>query len=291
METTTVTVRLLTPTLEHAPLLAQICYDAFGTLQDRHGVERDFESIEMARHVMEMLLSRPDFFGVAAEVDGHIVGSNFLQLSDEVCAVGPITIKPGAQSRGVGRALMRAVMDEARRLGRVQVRLQQEAINTASLSLYTKLGFVWREACALIVASPDADADPAVRPAGVRDLEAIERLSRRSYHASRRNEIAAAISAGFPVVVLERGGEVTGYHMPGFFGHGFAANNDDMLTLIGQSLRMAPPPFHKMLVPLSQHDLHARLLSRGARTVKLFNYMTLGEYRTPAGAWIPSIGC
>lgn len=284
-------VRLFKPEPAQASELARICFDAFGTLQDRHGVERDFDQMELAEMVMGMLLNRPDFYGVAAEESGRIVGSNFLQLSDPVAAVGPITISPDAQSKGVGRMLMEAVVQEAQRRGVQRVRLQQEAINTTSLSLYTKLGFVWRDACALMKPAAAEREDPAVRMATEKDLDAIERISTAVYHSSRRNEVAAMLAAHFPVVVLERGGQVVGYHMPGFFGHGFAENATDMMTLINQSMRVAPPPMRKILLPLSQHELHVGLLERGAKTVKLFNYMTLGEWKRPAGAWVPSIGC
>ena len=51
---------------------------------------------------------------------------------------------------GVGKALMQWAIDEADRRGITQVRLFQEAINAASLSLYTSLGFRWRYAAAVM---------------------------------------------------------------------------------------------------------------------------------------------
>lgn len=288
-------IRLITPTPSHVPALAQICFDAFGTLQDRHGNERDFDSVETAEMVVGMMVNRPDFFGVAAEVDGRLVGSNFLQLSDAVAAVGPITVAPGTQSSGVGKALMLAVLEEARRRGVSQVRLQQEAINTVSLSLYTKLGFSWREGCALLRVTDVPARMPAdggvVRPLTTGDLDAIDRVSRQQYHSSRRNEAAFMLSASWPGVGLERDGTLAGYVFPGFLGHGFSTRADDMACLIGHAVRAAPPPFHKLLLPLGQHELHRTLMAGGARLVKLFNYMTVGPYSPPSGVWIPSIGC
>ncbi|MCC6678316.1 MAG: GNAT family N-acetyltransferase [Phycisphaerales bacterium] len=288
---TRTTVRLFTPGPGHAPALAKICFEAFGTLQDRHRVERDFASLQMAEQVMGMLVSRPDFFGVAAELDGQIVGSNFLQLSDAVAGVGPITVSPGTQARGIGRLLMEAVLNEARRRGVHRVRLQQEAINTASLSLYTRLGFIWREACVLMRPGASAVHDPAARAARAEDLPAIAALGDRVQGASRRSEVAGAISAGMPASILEREGRTVAYHLPGFFGHGFAETQGDLLRLIGQSMRGVPDVFDKIIVPLSQFDLHAGLLERGGRSVKLFNYMTVGPFHRPEGGWVPSIGC
>lgn len=283
-------IRLFTPDASHIPILARICYDAFGTLHEKHNVEKDFDTPEVAEMIIGLLMSRPDFFKVAAEVDGEIVGSNFLQMSDPIAGVGPITVKPGTQAKGIGRRLMEAVMEEAGRRGISRVRLQQEAINTASMSLYTKLGFDWRDSCSEMRPAPAPHADPSVRPATAADLPAIDRIGSRQYGATRRNETALAMQGGFPVVVLERAGVVVGYLIPGMFGHGFAETPADMITLIGQAMRIAPPPMQKQIVPFSQIELHRGLLHHGGRTVKMLNYMTVGEWMPPKGAWIPSIG-
>ena len=280
---------------DHIPALAKICFEAFGALQDRHGVERDFDSVETSEMVVGMFGSRPDVAGFAAEENGELLGSNFIMFADPVASVGPITVAPGTQARGVGKALMLAVMEEARKRGVAQVRLQQEAINTASLSLYTKLGFDWRDGCALVKIGGMAAVPPAagatIRAATGDDLEAIDRISSRQFHATRRGECGVMLKMGFPTAVLVRGGEVRGYHFPGFLGHGFAETAADLAALIAHSARHAPPPFQKVLVPLSQNELHRTLLGHGARTVKLFNYMTVGPFTPPGGAWVPSIGC
>lgn len=284
------TIRSITP--GDFPACARICYEAFGSLQDRHGVERDFDSVQTAEMVIGMFGTRPDFAGfVALDDDGRtILGSNFLQFSDEVAGVGPITVDPSAQARGVGRSLMQAVMDEAARRGIKQVRLQQEAINTTSLSLYAKLGFDWREACALVRLEPAERDLEGTRPVSERDLPAIDELSRRHFHASRVNEAAGYLRIGLPGFVLSRGGRDVGYYFPSFLGHGFAETPEDLAALAAHAARHAPPHFRKTIVPLGQHGLHRGVMARGGRAIKLFNYMTTGAYRAPVGAWIPSIG-
>ncbi|MEK6702962.1 MAG: GNAT family N-acetyltransferase [Planctomycetota bacterium] len=274
------------------PTLAEICFEAFGTLQDRHGVERDFDSVQTAGMVVGMFASRPDFAGfVAQDGSGRVLGSNFLQMSDAVAGVGPITIRPGEQSRGVGRELMEAVLDEARRRGIERVRLQQEAINTASLSLYTKLGFDWRAACSLMRLAPGAREDARMRPVTEADLGSIGEISERQYGHSRVNEVRGFLAIGLPGFVLRReGGGDVGYYFAGFLGHGFAQTPEDLADLVVFTARHSPPAIMKAIVPLGQHELHRRLLERGCRTLKLFNYMTVGPWEEPRGAWIPSVG-
>lgn len=280
----------------HVPGAGAICFEAFGALQDRHGVERDFDSVDTACKVVGMFASRPDFCGFAAvDAQGTLLGSNFLGFSDAgpeggVAGVGPITVRPDIQARGVGRALMLRVMEDAKARGIARVRLMQEAINTTSLSLYTKLGFDWREAVALVRPAPGAAEHAAIEPAGEKDLGAIDEISRRHYHHSRVREAEGFMKIDLPGFVMRRLGRATGYYFPSFLGHGFAQTQGDLADLVSHAVRHAPPHFHKTLVPLGQHELYRMLLVRGGQTVKLLNYMTTGPYEAPAGAWIPSIG-
>jgi GNAT superfamily N-acetyltransferase len=50
-------------------------------------------------------------WGVVAEIDGRIVGSNFLDERSPIGGVGQITVAPEGQNSGVGRKLMQAVLE------------------------------------------------------------------------------------------------------------------------------------------------------------------------------------
>ena len=282
----------ITRTVEdHLPELGRICFEAFGSLHDRHAVPRDFDDLDTSRMVVGFIAASPHVAGFTALLNGRPVGSNFISFADRVAGVGPITVDPACQSRGVGRALMQAVLDEARRRDVTHVRLMQEAVNTTSLSLYTSLGFDWRDAMAIMRLTPgDSAPDPAIRPLTEADLPDVERLAVRHYHHSRRNEAAGAIRAGLPTFARTRDSRLTGYLIPGYLGHAFAETHDDMLALLAEVPRSAPPPFHKMLVPMSEPDLYRALLRRGCRTVKVMNYMSVGPYTPPQASWLPSIG-
>lgn len=305
---------------EHIPTIARICYDAFGALQDRHGVERDFESLATTEMLFGMMASRPDFAGYVAvdqsraaglDKDGkptkesgmkigpasgeEILGSNFVMFCDNVMGVGPITVRPDVQHKGVGTLLMSLAFCEASQRGITKIRLIQEAINTTSLALYTKMGYDCRFAAAIIRPAPADEDDARVVPVTVEHLPVIDSLSTRGFHDSRVNEVAGFLRHGFPGFILlreEANGQkvVGGYYFPGMFGHGFAATAIDMADLIGQAVRRSPPMFHKAILPLDQGELHRLLMERGMRTIKLMNYMSFGEYTHPIGAWMPSIG-
>ncbi|MBX3357256.1 MAG: GNAT family N-acetyltransferase [Phycisphaeraceae bacterium] len=282
-------LQLVPATPDHAPDLARICFEAFGSLHDRHSTPRDFETLETATHLVGMIVRNSTFAGFVATLDGKAVGSNFIAFTDPVAGVGPITVDPSCQGRGVGRALMQAVLDEAAKRRVPRVRLLQEAINTTSLSLYTALGFDWQDSVAIMQAAPGAADSNGIRAMTESDLPAVHARSEAQYGHTRRNEVASALAAGFPAFVRERNGRTAGYLIPGFLGHGFADSVPDMADLIGHASANAPAPFQRILVPLSQRELFRELLSRGCRTLKVMSYMTVGPFETPRSVWLPSI--
>src|ERR1044072_3393016 len=101
----------------------RICYEAFRGIADKHNFPHDFQSVEQAIQVMSMLNSSPLVYSVVAEVDGQVAGSNHLSEMDDVRSVGPITIDPKVQAKGVGRLLMQDVIERGK--GSRTIRLVQ----------------------------------------------------------------------------------------------------------------------------------------------------------------------
>lgn len=116
-------LELVPASADAIPRLSVICHEAFSALHDRFGSERDIPSPEVGEMIIGQTVQRPDYAGVMAVLDGEIVGSNFVCFADEVASVGPITVDPKVQAKGIGRALMQWVIDEARRRELRQVRL------------------------------------------------------------------------------------------------------------------------------------------------------------------------
>jgi ribosomal protein S18 acetylase RimI-like enzyme len=276
---------------QHVDEIGRICYEAFKEVQEGHGFSPDFSTIDVARQVLGMLVQRDDFYGVVALRDGELVGSNFLSLMDPVAGVGPITIDSSCQGEGIGRALMEDVINYARRNNIEQVRLFQDSFNVGSLSLYASLGFDVKEAAAFMQAAPAAETDENVRPVVETDLPFIEELSKRIYKNSRRNEVAAATPYGFAAFVREQQGRITGYLIPGIFGHGVAETRETALALIGETARRLPSPLARFFCPLSQASFFRQAMKVGCRVMKVMNYMTLGRYEPPTEVWMPSVLC
>jgi GNAT superfamily N-acetyltransferase len=282
-------IELIKPSPEHVPELGRICFEAFRSIHDRHGFVRDFPDLETAVKVIGLMTNSPSVSGVAARADGRLLGSNFLLHADEVGGVGPITVDPNWQGHGLGRTLMKGVMDHAERLGLRHVRLLQDSFNTASLSLYASLGFDVREPIGVLRPPPAAAADPTVRLAREADLPVLAEMSAQQYRVNRGREMADWFSHGFPILIRETGGVIRGYLIPGKLGHGIAETDADALALIGEISRHAPPGMDKFFLPLRQTSLYRDALRSGCRLIKVMTLMTRGPYEKPSRIWMPSI--
>ena len=284
-------LKLVPATDDQIPLLGDICHRAFSALHDRFGVDRDVPDPEVGQMILSQTVKRPDYTGVMAVLDGRIVGSNFLTFADEVAGVGPITVEPELQAKGIGRALMQWAVDEAQRRGIRETRLFQETLNTTSLSLYTSLGFDWRDSAALMQAAPAASADPDVRPIERDDLEAIAALSTAAYGFSRAGDAAQLIEWKVPGFIKVMDGEPKAYLFATLFGHAGAVSDHDLLSLAAQAALHLPPPLARFICPMARPGLFRSALSHGHRTVKMLSYMSLGAFTAPRGPHFPSIQC
>lgn len=281
-----VTVRRARP--EDSPVCGQICYDAFSTLNQRHGFPCDFPDAEAPINVLSKMFSHPGFYCVVAETGGRIAGSNCLDERSIIAGVGPITVDPQLQDRGTGRKLMEAVLDRARDRGAAGIRLVQAAFHNRSLSLYASLGFDIREPLSCMQGRTLQRDVPgcAVRAAQAADLDACNALSRRAHGFDRGRELTEAIQHGTALLV-ERDGRLTGYASSlAFFGHATAETNVDLQALIASAGSFSGPG---ILVPSRNNALFRWCLANGLRVVQPMTLMTSGLYNEPSGAWLPSI--
>src|SRR5215469_3120462 len=118
-------IRIREGTAVDAEMCGRICYNAFRTISEAHGFAPDFPSPEVAIDVLTRLLANPNFYSVVAEIDGRIVGSNFLDERNSIAGVGPITVDPTVQNHAIGRRLMDVVHERGAEKNFAGVRLIQ----------------------------------------------------------------------------------------------------------------------------------------------------------------------
>ena len=273
---------------EDAEICGTICYKAFKTISEAHGFAPDFPAPEIAIEVLTRMLANPKFYSVVAEIDGRIVGSNFMDERNCIAGVGPITVDPTVQNRAIGRRLMDAVHERATERNFAGIRLIQAGFHTRSLSLYSKLGYDVREhlACMQGKALGISVDGNVVRPATEEDFAACNRLCAQVHGHDRSGELRDAIANGCANVV-EHEGEISGYAtIIGFFGHAVGQTNEDIKALIGAAKEFAGPGF---LLPTRNGELFRWCLSSGLRITQPMTLMSKGQYNEPAGAFLPSI--
>jgi predicted N-acetyltransferase YhbS len=286
------TIRLRPIETTDVDAAARIAFDAFAGIADRHAFPRDFPDVEGARQLVGAFTEHPAIWGIVAERDGRVVGSNFLDERSPIRGVGPVTVDPHEQSAGVGRLLMRAVLDRA--ATGAGVRLLQDSFNTASLALYASLGFAVVGQVALVAGAPSGSSPGGldVRPITDTDLDDCEQLCLSVHGFERTRELRDALDTpGLAPVAGHRDGRLVAYATTfADFGVAYAVAETevDLFGLIVGAVAITDRPV-SFLLPLHQHDLVWRCLAAGLRVVKPMTYMAFGPYQRPRGAWIPSV--
>jgi predicted N-acetyltransferase YhbS len=269
---------------------ARIVYEAFDEIARRHGFPRDFPSPELAEMFMAMAVHDERYWGVVAEQDGRVVGSNFVSEWDEIRGVGPISVDPAAQGMGAGRRLMDAGLERSR--GAAGVRLVQDAFNGRSMSLYASLGFDIKEPLVLIGGTPSATTNPAiaVRRMVSDDVAACADLHRRVHGVDRAVEIGGAVAQLSPWVATRNRRIVAYATSPSMWhrNHGVAEREEDMQAVLVAAAATEGRPL-SFLLPTRQAELFRWCLRAGLRVVKPMTLMALGRYHEPAGCHLPSV--
>ncbi|MDM7920657.1 MAG: GNAT family N-acetyltransferase [Pyrinomonadaceae bacterium] len=272
-----------------AASLGNICYEAFETISATHNFPKDFPNAEVATGLISMLAPRSDVFSIAAVAsDGTLLGSNFLWEADSVGGVGPVTVDPALQNSGIGRELMRMVLDRADDRGLSSVRLVQAAFHNRSLALYAKLGFDTVEPLSNVQGAPIRETMPGydVRLMTENDIPFTSELAFRIHGHDRQGEVSRSVQMGTGMVV-EHNGRITGYTTGvGFFGHSVGETNNDLRAMIAAADGFPGPGF---LLPTRNGELLRWCLEKGLRIVQPLTLMSRGMYQEPRGAFLPSI--
>ena len=224
----------------------------FAAVQDaalRHGRRSPVEAVRESRAAVRRLLDGDAVGGVVAELDGRVVGHAWLHPRGPIATFGPLAVEPGAQRRGVGRALLRHCIEAAG--SRVtQVRLVHEASDTGALGLFLSEGFrIVAPVLELERAAGAAGSDAAsaarttIRPAEPGDQQRIVARDARAFGAARSHDVERRLRDG-RAVVAERDRGLVGYALAGAGRLGSAAAEDPavvvaMLATLAGALRGA----------------------------------------------------
>ncbi|MCV6637857.1 GNAT family N-acetyltransferase [Candidatus Albibeggiatoa sp. nov. NOAA] len=269
-------------------ICGEICYAAFKSVAEQHGFTADLPNVEVAQGIASNAIEHPNFYGVVAELEGKVIGSNFLDERSTIAGIGPITVDPNTQNRLVGRQLMQAVINRAQAQNFVGIRLVQAAFNNRSLSLYAKLGFNTQQPLAIMQGEAISQKilGYEIRTATKDDFAACNTLCHQIHGHDRAGELTDAIEKQ-QATVVEFNQRIVGYSSSiGFGGHSVAESNDGLKALICAAEIFQGPG---ILVPLTNHELFRWCLANGLRVGYVMNLMTIGLYNQPQGSYLPSV--
>jgi predicted N-acetyltransferase YhbS len=281
-----VTLRPAAP--EDASECGRICFEAFRAIGDAHNFPNYWRSTDVTTTMCVGMIRHPGWFGVVAESEGQIIGSNFMDERSTISGIGPTSVDPTCQNNGVGKRMMRELLDRAATRRVPGVRLTQTGYHNRSLCLYTNLGFHVREPLSLMHGPVLNFVMPGyhVRSAEAADIDACSALSQENLGFDRgAGALRDAIEAKTATVV-EHLGQITGYAtIVGLGGHSVGRTNLDLMALIGGAPEFPGVGF---LIPTRNHEVFSSCLANGLRLVVQWTLMSIGLYNEPTGAYLPS---
>ena len=272
--------------------VGRIIYKAFCGIADRHNFPHDFPAPEAAQQMAAMCVNHPQIIGFVAENgDGEFLGSNFLWKQNEIAGVGPITVDPDKQAKGIGRSLMLAVLEAGK--DAPGIRLVQDAFNTTSMSLYSDLGFNVVEPLVIMQGIPTGESSASetrVRRLEEKDFDACGALCEKVHGFSRVNELKQ-FAQMLPAFVAECADKIVAYaSAPNMWqmNHAVAETVEDMENLLTGAAKLSGQPL-SFLLPTRHAELFRRCLAHKLRVVKPLTLMAMGKYQEPKGAFLPSV--
>jgi GNAT superfamily N-acetyltransferase len=289
------TLEIRRMTREDIPEVGLIGVEAFNDLMARHNRPPLYPDPQVGALAATAYLSiDPDRSFVAVE-EGKVVGSIFYRRRGETVSVGPATVAPMAQGRGVGTKLFRWVIE--REPSTPSMRIMQDSLNLASFELLVRIGYSLGEEVAMFTLPAgfreEHATDSAVRMARGEDLTDILAMDRRLFGSDRRRDFEFLRRFG-KILTLHSGRTLDGYlaqmPTPGrtMLGPGGADSPEALRRLVlhavGETLGEL-----SLLLPARGSESVRPLLETGFRLVGLSNLMYRGTWQPPAGAYAYSL--
>lgn len=231
---------------------------------------------------------------------GRIAGSCFYHPRPTHVSLGIMNVHPNYFGQHVAARLLRFITDFADAQGK-PIRLVSSAMNLDSFSLYTRAGFVPRQAFQDMYLPVPVDGikvkNARVRQASKNDARPIAALELANVHISRQKDFEYFLSNVDGIwhgSVIDDDSGIRGFLFSvqhpasNMLGPGWARDEDDAIALIQGELdhhRGRSPVF---LVPVDRPNLVARLYALGARNCEIHFSQVRGSYQSPTGISMPT---
>ncbi len=277
------------------PEVGRIGVEAFNDLMARHNRPPLYPDPQVGPLAATAYLTTDPDCSLVATEDARIVGSVFYRRRGDAVSVGPATVAPADQGRGIGRNLIEEVV--RREPNARSMRIMQDSLNLSAFELLVRIGYSLGEEIAMLTLPAgfreDCETNGGVRAASADDLAEILIMDRRLSGSDRKKDFEFLRRFG-KVLVLHSGRTLRGYlaqmPTPGrtMLGPGGANDEDALLRLIlhavGETLGEL-----SVLLPARSCTTVKPLLDLGFRLVGLANLMYRGEWKRPDGGYAYSL--
>lgn len=299
-------LRSMTPDDRHE--VAELIYSSINVWYQRHGRPEFFHG---GPHVTEV------FFDVYQDLDpgcdviavnprsGRIMGSCFYHPREHHVSLGIMTVHPNYFGQGVGRALLKHIIDFTEQNGHDALRLTQSSINIDSFSLYNKAGCVPRYAYQDMMTqvppegmSQSVDGEDRVRDATLADLAAMAELEMEVSGITREPDYRYCIenkrSLWHVSVIEDSRGAVGGFMIScghtamNMLGPGVARTEADAAALILRELDRYRGRSPVCLIPMDKQQLVRQMYQWGARNCEMHFCQVYGKFKPFAGVNMPT---
>lgn len=136
--TTAIAVRRAPPDFVDWEPVRALILDAFGYMENR--INPPSSALRLT--TQSMMADADKGALLLAERAGEIVGCVFAQVKGDALYIGKLAVRPGLQGAGIGRKLVDAAREEARRRSLGMLELQTRVELTENHATFARMGFV-----------------------------------------------------------------------------------------------------------------------------------------------------
>lgn len=111
-------------------------------LEQVAAIERNSFSMPWSLKSFEETLDNPNAFYIVAEENGQVAGYCGAYLVLDEADVNQVAVLSSCRNRGIGKKIMKALLQRLEEAGAAAVTLEVRQSNKAAIALYESLGFV-----------------------------------------------------------------------------------------------------------------------------------------------------
>lgn len=296
-------------TAEDIPEYSNMLMQSFNTWYWNHGWGRDYFSCRTEDlHIFFDIYNEISPGHSIAAFDpktGHMMGACFYHPRAHHVSLGIMSVAPDFFGRGIGKALVRHIVDFTESKGYAALRLVGSAINMDSFSLYNRAGFVpclsYHDMVLMVPQSGPPKSTPLakrVRDAIIADIPAISALEMEISGITRENDYCYCIENKpgclHASVIENDNGGIEGFTVSlrhpvlNMIGPAFARTEDQMAALICRELEFFAGTWVLLVVPMDRTGLVHTLYDWGARNVETHLFQVRGKFQPFQGVNLPS---